>query len=511
MRFFSELAAGDEKRELETNESSVQYVMSDLKMEPQELHHQSNSRAAESVENNQSKNCNIDARDTTLHHQSAITSSPKQNHHVAKQNHDRVGSKKTTKAKMAAALNNSRGVGSNTENCGEGDRAMNGNTSTNPKKSDTSQEPGDKVSETALKTEPVHTDFAQGEKKEIQGDSHDRTENASVKAQKEKKVKKIEKRKKKKETGSSECEKVIQDEKVNECKEEDVPPVKKKKKGGKNKKQQEKAECDKPARPKKLGDKSKNSIRNLSSPDFSVFVFPEEISPDEQEPYKPAKKAAGKEGKRSPFLGMRESPSAKLIGGNSDLLASNQIPASTSTDKQRNGTSHHVPPTDVRNSASPERFSANKSSAVIKKENCTELTETSSDAAVKCTKSDVETALLGSRDRNFNNSEHVVPTGGEVSPASGSEGGGKIDTFGGKTERVKKPSGDTSSSVSDDSLTLCRDDLALSVSELTDGTKDVPKRKRRKRKSPETATATGNTDPATVSQSQVQDTSANQA
>ena len=51
-------------------------------------------------------------------------------------------------------------------------------------------------------------------------------------------------------------------------------------------------------------------------------------------------------------------------------------------------------------------------------------------------------------------------------------------------KRTKKPSGETSSSISDDS----KDDLALTVSELTDGTKDVPKqvkRKRRKRKSSE--------------------------
>ena len=49
-------------------------------------------------------------------------------------------------------------------------------------------------------------------------------------------------------------------------------------------------------------------------------------------------------------------------------------------------------------------------------------------------------------------------------------------------KRTKKPSGETSSSISDDS----KDDLSLTVSELTDGTKDVPKqvkRKRRKRKS----------------------------
>ena len=51
-------------------------------------------------------------------------------------------------------------------------------------------------------------------------------------------------------------------------------------------------------------------------------------------------------------------------------------------------------------------------------------------------------------------------------------------------KRTKKPSGETSSSISDDS----KDDLSLTVSELTDGTKDVPKqvkRKRRKRKSSE--------------------------
>ena len=63
-------------------------------------------------------------------------------------------------------------------------------------------------------------------------------------------------------------------------------------------------------------------------------------------------------------------------------------------------------------------------------------------------------------------------------------GGAEVARVSPGKKRTKKLSGETSSSVSDDS----KDEVSLTVSELTDGTKDVPKtvkRKRRKRKSSE--------------------------